>query len=255
MTRNSKRPRKSDGEEYRFKIEAYTPATIPMLRLAEYMQHLALLLGETAHVHFRRVAPGSTILVHSVEREAAPKVRARVASVQHGDGPPDAVRAYQATNKLLRDDNAVGHLRNGRIRLSFPGREEPREEFTSVRQQGFIDGVITGVRGRDESIHITLQVEDKQVSGCHTNRAIAKQLAARFFEPVRLFGKGKWHRDSDGNWELEDFKVESFEPLDDAPLSKALAVLRAVPTQWDDNAYRELDVIRHGPRGKRNGGL
>lgn len=254
MPEKPKRPRKSDGEEYRFKIDAYTPATMPMLRLAEYMQVLAQLLGETAHVHFRRVAPGSTVLVHAIEREAAPKVRERITRVRRGDAAPDALRAYQTTNRLLREDDAVGALKNGATILAFPGRDEPREEFTSVKQQGFIDGVVTGVRGRDESIHITLQVEDKQVSGCYTNRAVAKRLAAKFLEPVRLFGKGKWRRDSDGNWTLEDFKVDDFEPLDDAPLSKALANLRAIPTEWGENAYSELDEIRHGPKDKRNGG-
>ncbi len=253
MPRKPKQPSKSDGE-YRFKIDAYSPSTIPMLRLAEYMQVLAQILGEQAHVHFRRVATGSTVIVHNVEHEAVPKVRERVARVRSGDGPTDAQRAYQTANKLLREDNAVGSLKNGVTILTFPGREEAREEFTSVKQQGFIDGVVTGVRGRDESIHITLQVEDRQVSGCYTNRAVAKRLAAKFLEPVRLFGKGKWHRDSDGNWALEDFKVENFEPLDDAPLSKALATLRAIPTEWDDDSYQELRVIRHGPEGKRNGG-
>jgi hypothetical protein len=34
----------SDTEEYRLKIEAYTPETMPMQRLAEYLAELALML-------------------------------------------------------------------------------------------------------------------------------------------------------------------------------------------------------------------
>jgi hypothetical protein len=55
--------------EYRFKITAYTPATIPMARLAEYMAELAVVLGEEEHVHFVRLQKGSTVLVHNIENE------------------------------------------------------------------------------------------------------------------------------------------------------------------------------------------
>jgi len=59
MPRNPKRPRKSGGE-YRFKIDAYTPDTMPMSRLAEYMRELSEMLGEPSAVHFERLEPGST---------------------------------------------------------------------------------------------------------------------------------------------------------------------------------------------------
>jgi len=71
---------------------------------------------------------------------------------------------------------------------------------------------------------------------------------------VRLVGRGRWSRDADGVWTLEDFKIESFQPLKDAPLSEALTELRAVKGEWGENALDELGDIRHGPRGKGNGG-
>jgi len=254
MPRNPNAPKK-DGEEYRFKIDAYSPAKIPMLRLAEYMGQLAQILGQTTQVHFKKLAPGSTVIVSKVETEAAPKVGTRVAQVKSGDAPQDALRAYQAVNKMLRDDNATGILRGAsRVILPFPGKDAIKEQFESVRQHGFVDGVVTGVRGRDDTAHIILMIEDRQVSGFTATRVIAKQLATKWDEPVRLFGRGKWKRDDEGNWTLEDFRVESFEPLDDSPLTDALAMLREIPAEWGDNAYSNLDEIRHGPRGKRNGG-
>jgi hypothetical protein len=74
------------------------------------------------------------------------------------------------------------------------------------------------------------------------------------FEPVRLFGRGRWSRDNDGNWTLEDFRIESFQELDNAPLGDALRALQSIPVEWGDDAYSELGDIRHGPKGgKRNG--
>ncbi len=238
---------------YRFKIDAYTPAKFPMARLAEYMQELAQMLGQPTQVHFAKLTKGSTVLNMIVDAEAIPKTRDRIAGVKSGGGPGEAVRAYSALNKMLRDDNAIGTLRAGAVVLAFPGKDEAQEEFASVRQQGFVDGVIKGVRGRDETVHITLLAEGRQISGCRTNRTIAKQLAAKFDEAVRLYGRGRWQRDSDGSWLMADFIVESFEQLDGAPLADALADLRALPMGWVDEAYPELGTIRHGSRSGRNG--
>ena len=56
----------SDSDEFRLKIEAYTPDTMPMERLAEYLAELALMLGERTFVHFVRLEAGSTSIVHRI---------------------------------------------------------------------------------------------------------------------------------------------------------------------------------------------
>ncbi len=188
MPRKRKGAARSDGTEYRFRIDAYSPDSMPMWRLAEYMAQLAVLLGERNSVHFRRLTKGSTILNAKVDREAAPKVRDRVATVRAGDASGEPMRAFNALNKLLRDDDAIGVLRDTAphgVVIRFPGRELAEEKFASVRQQGSIDGIITGIRGKDDTIHITLQSEGQQISGCETNRVIAKQLRDHAQEPRR----------------------------------------------------------------------
>ena len=54
------------GEEYEFHIDAFTPATIPMARLALYLTELAALFGHTESVHFEKVKKGSVRLVARV---------------------------------------------------------------------------------------------------------------------------------------------------------------------------------------------
>jgi hypothetical protein len=257
MPRKPKTKGHGDGSVYRFKIDAYRPETMPMARLAQYMAELAVLLGEKSAVHFRRLTTGSTILNAKVDREAVPKVRDRVATVRARDGDGEPMRAFNSLNKLLRDDNAVGLLRDdapSAIIVRFPGREIAEEKFASIRQQGSVDGIVTGIRGRDDSIHITIQSEGQQISGCETTRTIAKQLGAKLFEPVRLFGRGRWSRDADGVWTLQHFKIEGFDSLDDASLTSALAVLREIPAEWGDGAIGELMAMRRGPESKKNGG-
>lgn len=252
MPRKPKPRTKKLGVEYRFEIDAYTPETIPLGRLAAYMHEIALIMGEMAHVHFDHLEEGSTVVVNRVEREASPKVRQRVTDVRRGEGPVDALRAYHAVNKLLRDDDASATLTSGAVILPFPGRDEAKEESVAVRQRGSLDGKLTGIRGRDETVHLILDVEGKQLSGLYTNPGVAKQL--KWGDVVRVHGTGRWHRDIDGTWSLIDFKVDSFDPLDDVPLTVALDRLRAIPTEWTDDAYVEIQEMRQGPKGKRNGG-
>jgi hypothetical protein len=259
LSKKDRRARKPDGErgaaEYRFRIDAYTPETMPMARLAEYLTELAMILGEPTAVHLVRLEPGSTVLVHKIEREAIPKVRERASSVRRGSAPRDAVRAYRAINKLLRDDNGVGVLqeKTGAEIIRFPGREETEEKFASIRQHGSIDGEILRVGGPQKYVPVLLQSEDQLIAGCWADRRIAKELAQRLFEPVRLFGRGRWSRDADGKWNLEQFIVESFEALRSEQLSDALSRLRAIPIAWGDDAYADLQAVRHGPE-KQNGG-
>ena len=187
------RPKGSRAAEYRFKINAYTPETMPMARLAEYMAELAAILGEEKSVHFLRIEAGSTSLVHKVEHEAIPKVEARALSVVRGEGPTEAKRSYRRVNKMLREDNAKAVLREG-IRgakiLEFPGIEEAEDEYPSVNQPGSLSGVVIRVGGTQDQVPVLIESEGEQIAGCYANRQTAKALARQLFEPVLISGMG-----------------------------------------------------------------
>jgi hypothetical protein len=153
------------------------------------MRALSQILGEPSAVHFRRLEHGSTALVSSIDREAAPKVRSRVIALRRGEAPKEVHTACAEINRLLRADDAVAVLSERRkaptpttaVVIRFPGREQVHEEVPAIRQHGSVDGIVTGIRGRDETIHITLQAEGQQISGFVTNKTVAKQLATKFF--------------------------------------------------------------------------
>ena len=93
----------SKDKEFIFKINAYTPDTIPMARLAEYMAELATLLGEKPHVHFKGVFEGSTNVATIIEHEAEQKVRERLRLVKNNEGPTEALNAFKSINKKLKE--------------------------------------------------------------------------------------------------------------------------------------------------------
>jgi hypothetical protein len=246
------------SEEFRLKIEAYTPETMPMQRLAEYLAELALMLGERTSVHFVRLEPGSTSVIHRIEHEAVPKVKARTASVRRGIGPRDSVRAYRKINRMLREDNGSAIWKEEKTEaeiIVFPGKDEAEELVNGISQRGSIDGEVVRVGGLQKIVPIMLKCEHDELSGCWANKTVAKALGRKLFEPVRLFGTGRWNRNDEGKWKLDIFRVESFIPLRDAPLSKALNEIRTIQTDWTDGAFEELTVLRGEDGERANGGF
>ncbi len=239
------------GVDFRFKIDAFTPATIAMSRLSEYMGALAELLGEKEHVHFNRLTHGSLNMDLRVDREVVPKVRARTDAVRQGIAAPDTMRAYRTINKMLRDDNGTGGFKQSAERgklLDFPGRDEVLAKPITIKQRGTIEGQLIRVGGADRTAHIILQLEDERQSNCVVNRSLGKKIAPHMWEFVRVNGIGRWTRDESGIWEIIEFKVDGFDLLDNAPLSRAVADLRSLAEEWDDSALSELEDVRKGPQ-------
>ena len=242
----------SESAEFRFQISAYTPDTLPMARLAEYMADLATMLGEPASVHFVRIEQGSVQLVHRVEREATPKVRNRVRRVGTGEAPPDALRAYRALNKRLKEDNSVGVLKDEFADIiRFPGRDAVEAvTFGAFSQEGSLDGTLIRIGGATDPVPVHLEFEVHRFYVGYAKRGIAQRMGAHLFKEVRVLGDGRWLRDAMGSWSLERFTIQDFQPLDDAPLSSVVEKLRKVRgTEWSEipDPWAELRRLRHGP--------
>lgn len=235
---------------YDFRIDAWAPETLPMARLAQYLAQLATLFGNKDQVHFLKVLKGSAVPVIAVDHKAQPKVEARLRLVGSEEAPEDFVRAHHAINRLLREDNATAYLRarGGAKIIEFKGVKTPLAEEVVLIEQGELDGVVIRIGGKDDSVPVYLEGEEGQFYRCNTKREIAKQLAGHIFaDPVRVSGRGKWHRNSLGHWELEIFDIQSFMCLDTAPLTQVIADLRQVDgSHWNsfDNPQEELRKLR-----------
>ncbi len=235
--------------EFRFKIEAFTPTTMPMVRLTEYLKELATILGEPRDVHLVAIEAGSTVPVLQVEYESIPKVQERAAAVRRGTAPRDPSVAFRRVNEMLREDNGRAVFQRGkkgaRI-LEFPGRDETEEGFANVRQYGSLDGEVIRVGGIRDRIWVTLESEGKPIAGCETKKEIAKRMGKHLFEPVRVHGMGSWTRNAEGEWGLNHFRIDDFEPLESLPLSDALATIREIPAEWGDRPYEDVMAARRG---------
>jgi hypothetical protein len=244
--------------EYRFQIDAFTPETLPMARLAEYMAEFASMLGQPEHVHFVKLARGSCAVVSSVDWAAAPKVRERIRAVRFRDPEVsgEALRAYDSLDRRLAQDNATAVVidPSGKGVLRFAGRRREEElSYGAVKQPGTVDGIPILIGGERDPVPVHL--EDRgAVHNCYASRAMARSLAVHIFTTtVRASGVGIWKRSDAGVWTMERFHIQEFMTLDETPLTEAVQGLRRIEGGWKDlgDPLDELHRLRHGERSRK----
>lgn len=246
-----------DEKTYTLYIKAYSPETIPMARLAKYMQAFATMLDHEHGVHFSHLKPGSTQLVTRVDREEVPKIDDQLDRVRRKEASQDALKACDEIDRLLAADNATGYVYVGLNQsaqiIEFPGITRPKPvKYGPFTQDGSIDGILVSVTGADQTIHVQLQNGELKYTGIETDRDIARRLAQHFFEPVRLHGLGRWQREECGDWVLKRFRVSSFDVLKSQNLIEAVQELRDVKgSSWADidDPISALSDLRDGKDG------
>lgn len=217
--------------DYEFKISAYSPDTIPMSRLAEYMGALADLLGEKERVHFDRLKTGSTVLAAKVEEVARPKVKKHLSETRSAEQSDGRYKTVVRLNSMLRDDNAEGSLTSGPAEIiRFPGRNlDIPEEIGPIPKHTEVCGILVRIGGKDRTVHAHVLDADGRDWACVLDRDLARRLAPYLFgSPVLLSGEGRWKRTTEGKWDLVSFRAKEFLPVKEKTLRESVAAIRSV---------------------------
>jgi hypothetical protein len=234
-------------QEYRFIIDAFSPLTLPMARLAEYLADLAELFAHKSHVHFIGVDKGSANLLQVVDANAVSGVDRRLLMIETRSAKGGLRRAFDDLNDKLYEDNAVGELvsPSGKV-IKFSGRERDLDKTAGpISEVTTIDGEVIQIGGRDETISIYLRDRDK-IHICTASREQGRILAAYLFQgKVRLTGTGIYIRNGFGEWERRRFVMDSFVPLDTEPLGAVISQLRGLGGPLAE-PISFLEELRHG---------
>lgn len=218
---------------YTFQIDAYTPATIPMARLAKYMWHCADMFGYDSAVHFKMLGVGSLQLVANIDDGFFSKVGNRLALIDAGEGDLRGAKAKAAIGRLLAEDGTSGFIYQGgndsdKI-ISFPRTPQTRQEVIGpICEEYSIDGTLIKAGGAGQTASLQLQSGTKKIAGIRTNRDIARRIAKHLYKPVRLFGRGEWIRNENGRWIMQKFQAEKFIVLQKVGLKETFNRLRAI---------------------------
>ena len=223
----------SEQNEYRFVIDEINPDTLPMSRLAEYMGELARFLGEIGTSALRAAGGGK----HRARPDGgaggdARSKRTKIHSLTYASPPSDVVRAFNALNRYLAEDNAAGSLQKteGAEVIRFPGCERPAPAtFGAFNQLGVLDGVLIRIGGRDDTVSPFTCAMAPEFTCATPPAGCARRLAVHLYGPtLRVQGDGRWERDADGGWVMKRFNITNFEQLDDASLGQVAQRLRDV---------------------------
>ena len=246
------------SETYEFRIDSFTPGTLPMARLAAYLAELAKLLGNDSQVHFREIKRGSAVLVTDVERVAAPKVRERLTRVESAASKwqehDDTSEPFRKLNTMLASDNAVGRLQRGRaVVLRFPGRESARVKIGPVTQATQIVGQLVRIGGRDKTSHAQVEDAEGRSWSIVMTREQARSLAPHLYGDVMRFsGSGRWVRTEAAQWELDEMRLNSWEPVTNESLRHSVTALRHLEFKYPlagTDPIALLRDLRHGDDG------
>jgi hypothetical protein len=236
----------ADFEELSFVIPGYTPETMPLNRLIEYLQQMSVVLGDPENLHLIAINEGSVAPVLHAPKAVVIEAKDRAGRIQRGDGTRKQVDAYNRIRRMLRRDArdagrpAVLSSAN-KVILEIPVAPDDLGVLSGIRQATTIDGQLIRVGGAGDDA--ALQVQDLQgriMSGFTAKRPVAKELAKLMWEPVRLSGIGLWARSGEGEWVLERMQVQSYERLEDEELSLVIERMRSLNVQWPEDAVDRL---------------
>lgn len=240
---------------YMLRILRKNPDQIRMDRLAEYMREFAGVLGIETFPIFKGIKKASTGLKVKIPHSCRHRAWKNVQEAKSVPASRSA-RSLRSIEKMLGEDNiqkAELIDSSDQVVYLFRGIDEaPAFLPGSIRQQGTVDGTITGLVGADDTMHLYIRdFADRTLRLLVRDEDVARQLLSHFRRGnLRFTVEGAWQRTEDG-WIPETSKclIESYEVLDDAPLTEIFESIAAIPGNgWNDVAdpqgfWREIRGI------------
>jgi hypothetical protein len=213
-----------------------------MDRLATYLRLFAELLGTENEPVFKGIKNASTGLKAKVPEVRNANVRQRLVLVRTDPSSRPAKTAATLEEEMGADgirDAQLLDSHEGVIHL-FHGAVPVPEDHPRIYQEGSVDGVVTGLVGADDTMHLHLRgLHGRDFRLVVRDEGMARDILAHFRNGLlRLFVQGHWTRSDDG-WHPEASRctVKSFVELDCMPLGEVLKELSTVP----DNGWEQME--------------
>lgn len=239
----------ADLERFKFTVPGYTPETMPLDRLMEYLNHLSIVLGNPGDLHLVGMEKGSTRPILAMRHDVAAKARHHARQVAEGGGSARRRAAFNAVRRMVAEDGgkpAVLKAPRGAIILRFPGIELGEDQIiNTLRQPTSVEGQLVRLGGIGENAQLLIQeLNGSVIAGCSAPRAVTQAMGHLIYHWVRVNGIGSWRRTEKGKWEIVRLHVQTFEPLDESDLEEVVAKLQAVNVKWPDDTLEQLQAMR-----------
>lgn len=146
------------------------------------------------------------------------------------------MNACDELNALLKADDATGELARKtadgtpvQAILLFAGKNAPQPmKFGPFMEETMVDGELIRIGGKDKIAHATIIDPEGKIWPGELSRELAREMAPCLYQGaiLRVTGNAKWERDENSVWNLVQFKISSFEILENDTLQAATTRLR-----------------------------
>lgn len=234
---------------YALKIRGCNPANLSMDKFAEYVREFSILLGNDSGIRFAGLVKGSAVLRAYVSGQAEQAVQVRLLQAKTLPESPAADQAQKVGRILGRDGFRAELLdrENNKV-LEFNTAVAANEAMKEVvvQDSGTIDGVVVGIEGADDTVHVRLRdMDGLEARVIFRDLAQAREMAHRFRgAPVRVHVHGTWKRSPDGVWATNKVYVDHFEDLDEESALEIFEKLRSIPGNGWSDIENPLDAWR-----------
>lgn len=238
---------------YMLRLPERNPEQIRLDRLADYMRELALLLGLENDPKFAGIKRASTGLRAKVPARKRDRAWKRIQTAKYRPDSRPAKHLQKIEEMMGEDSIRSGQLldHEGKLLYLFKSDEPNTVERQAIKQFGEVDGVVTGVVGADDTMHLHLRdCLSRDLRIVIRSESLARELLTHFRQgQVRVRVHGTWIR-TDSGWipEVNRCYVDGFEVLDETPAVDLLEQIASVA----DNGWRSLDdplAVWRGLRG------
>lgn len=235
-------------ERFKFTVPGYTPETMPLDRLMEYLNQLSIVLGSPGDLHLVAIEKSSTRPVLAMRHDVAVRARHHAREVAQGGGSQRRRDAFNTIRRMVSEDGgkpAVLRAPEGQI-LKFPSVDTGQDQVIhAIRQPTSLEGALVRVGGIGENAQLLIQeLNGNVIAGCTASRSVAQAMAPLIYRSLRVSGIGTWHRNEEGKWAIVRLHVQSFEPLDESELEDVVAKLQAVNVEWPADSIAQLQAMR-----------
>lgn len=235
----------SDAKHYSFRIQKFTPETMPFGRLVDYYAELQKMLGVSDNLHLTDIFESSHGNKFRVDFNHETELQKRIAELNEGTAPNAAKKAQDKLNAMLKADATSADFVDsmGQNVIVFPGKGLDAQSIIRIRDAATFVGELYHIAGTKDDAKIRLTTEAYGVVFCTTTRDIAKSLRDFLFEDIKVSGRGTWTRDGAGTWDIDDFAITDFTPVKKESLRQSIDRIRSARVVWPDDALRVVRDI------------
>lgn len=240
---------------YMLRLMNVTPNRVRMDRLAEYLSAFAATLGTDNAPVFRGIVQRSVGIAATVPTERQVSAHRSLLTAQ--SMPASRPGKALAQIERLMGEDAIGSAQllnqSGNVIYLIRATAPAQVDEATVWQEGAVDGMVTGMVGADDTMHLYLRdALSRDLRLIVRDENLARRLLGNFRDGwIRVRLHGTWTRTEVG-WVPESNRctVDDFEVLDEAsPVEVFEAIAQVAGNGWrevaDANvAWKEIRGIQ-----------